>query len=70
MDYREELKLLQTEFVKLPIWVQKEKQRILIILEGRDTAGKGGAIRRFTRYLNPRHMRVVALPKPTEYEKG
>ena len=69
-DYKDELRKLQLELVKLQSWVQKHKQRVLIILEGRDTAGKGGAIRRFTRYLNPRTMRVVALPKPTEYEKG
>jgi polyphosphate kinase 2 len=70
MDYKEELRLLQTELVKLQKWVQDEKERVLIIIEGRDTAGKGGAIRRFTRFLNPRYMRVVALPKPTDYEKG
>ncbi|MFC1761648.1 polyphosphate kinase 2 [Planctomycetota bacterium] len=69
-DYKNELKDLQRELVKLQNWVQKQKKRVLIILEGRDTAGKGGAIRRFTRYLNPRAMRVVALPKPTGYEQG
>ena len=45
-------------------------RRVAIIFEGRDAAGKGGAIRRFTEHLNPRSMRVVALPKPTEMEKG
>jgi polyphosphate kinase 2 len=69
-EYKTELRKLQTELVKLQKWVQKEKRRIVIIFEGRDSAGKGGAIRRFVRYLNPRAMRVVALPKPTEYEKG
>lgn len=68
--YKEELRLLQVELVKLQKWVQQNGKRILIIFEGRDSAGKGGAILRFTRFLNPRAMRVVALPKPTEYEKG
>ena len=68
--YKSELRNLQIELVKLQKWVQKERKRLLIIFEGRDSAGKGGAIRRFTRYLNPRAMRVVAMPKPTEYEKG
>ena len=69
-QYKNELKILQVELVKMQKWVQKERQRIVILFEGRDSAGKGGAIRRFARYLNPRAMRVVALPKPTEYEKG
>lgn len=69
-NYKNELRKLQVELVKLQEWVQKHNKRVLIILEGRDTAGKGGAIRRFTRYLNPRAMRVVALPKPTEHERG
>jgi polyphosphate kinase 2 len=68
--YKNELRILQTELVKLQNWVQNTNQRILIIFEGRDAAGKGGAIRRFTRYLNPRSIRVVAMPKPTEYERG
>ena len=68
-NYKSELRQLQTELVKLQKWVQETQQRVLIIFEGRDTAGKGGAIRRFTRYLNPRAMRVVALPKPTEREQ-
>ena len=70
IEYKSELRNLQIELVKLQKWVQLEKKRLLIIFEGRDSAGKGGAIRRFTRYLNPRAMRVVAMPKPTEYEKG
>lgn len=68
--YRDELRLLQTELVRLQSWVAEERERLLIIFEGRDTAGKGGAILRFSRFLNPRAMRVVALPKPTETEKG
>lgn len=69
-EYKTELRNLQIELVKLQKWVQLKKKRLVIIFEGRDSAGKGGAIRRFTRYLNPRSVRVVALPKPTEYEKG
>ena len=68
--YKSELRDLQRELVKLQTWVQKHRKRVLIVLEGRDTAGKGGAIRRFTRYLNPRAMRIVALPRPTERERG
>lgn len=70
IEYKSELRNLQIELVKLQKWVQLEKKRLLIIFEGRDSAGKGGAILRFTRFLNPRAMRVIAKPKPTEYEKG
>lgn len=69
-EYKNELKDLQRELVKLQTWVQTQRKRVLIILEGRDTAGKGGAIRRFTRYLNPRAIRIVTLPKATECERG
>ena len=68
--YESELRDLQRELVLLQQSVQAEGRRLLIIFEGRDTAGKGGAIRRFTRHLNPRAMRVIALPKPTEEERG
>ena len=68
--YEEELKKLQIELVKLQRWVSKNKKRVAIIFEGRDAAGKGGNIRRFTEHLNPRAMRVVALTKPTEVERG
>lgn len=61
---------LQTEMVRMQGAIHENKQRLLIIFEGRDTAGKGGAIMRFVRFLNPRHYRIVALPKPTELEKG
>jgi polyphosphate kinase len=61
---------LQTEMVKLQYWVRENKQRILIVFEGRDSAGKGGAIMRFIRFINPRYYRVVALNKPTEIERG
>lgn len=68
--YEEELEKLQIELVKLQRWVQEKGARIAILFEGRDAAGKGGTIRRFTEHLNPRAMRVVALPKPTEEERG
>ena len=61
---------LQTELVKLQTHIQNENNRLLIIFEGRDTAGKGGGIMRFVRYLNPRWYRIVALNKPTEIEEG
>jgi len=68
--YEQELKGLQVELVKLQRWVQSNGERIAILVEGRDAAGKGGTIRRFTEHLNPRAMRVVALPKPTDEERG
>ncbi len=68
--YEEELRSLQVELVKLQRWVFKNKKRVVIIFEGRDAAGKGGTIRRFTEHLNPRSMRVVALTKPTGVERG
>lgn len=68
--YEQELRQLQVELVKLQRWVQSRGERIAILVEGRDAAGKGGTIRRFTEHLNPRAMRVVALPKPTDEERG
>jgi polyphosphate kinase 2 len=70
LQYEEELELLQIQLVKLQHWVQDKGERIAILYEGRDAAGKGGTIRRFTEHLNPRSIRVVALPKPTEVERG
>lgn len=70
LHYEEELSQLQVELVKLQRWVQDNGLRIAILFEGRDAAGKGGTIRRFTEHLNPRTMRVVALPKPTNEEQG
>ena len=70
LQYEKELKQLQVELVKLQQWVQKNNKRVAIIFEGRDAAGKGGSIRRFTEHLNPRSMRLVALTKPTETEQG
>lgn len=70
IEYERELVNLQVELVKLQRWVQDNKKRIAVIFEGRDAAGKGGTIRRFIEHLNPRTIRVVALPKPTEEETG
>jgi len=70
LTYEEDLRNLQIELVKLQQWVSKNKKRVAIIFEGRDAAGKGGNIRRFTEHLNPRSMRLVALTKPTEVELG
>lgn len=68
--YEEELRKLQIELIRLQKWVAKNKKRVAIIFEGRDAAGKGGNIRRFTEHLNPRSMRLVALNKPTDIERG
>jgi len=68
--YEAELLRLQTELVKLQEWVRAEGQRVVVVFEGRDAAGKGGTITRITQYLNPRVARVVALPAPTERERG
>ncbi|HHL53399.1 MAG TPA: polyphosphate kinase 2 [Flammeovirgaceae bacterium] len=70
LSYEKELRLLQIELVKMQQWVKKHRKRVAIIFEGRDASGKGGTIRRFVEHLNPRAMRVVALAKPTETEKG
>ena len=70
LQYEQELRKLQVELVKLQRDIQITDRRIAIVFEGRDAAGKGGAIRRFVEHLNPRSMRIVALPKPTEIEKG
>jgi polyphosphate kinase 2 len=70
LSYEEELEKLQIELVKLQQWIAKTKQRVAIIFEGRDAAGKGGSIRRFAEHLNPRSMRLVALNKPTDIERG
>ena len=61
---------LQVELLKLQAWVKETGQKVVILFEGRDAAGKGGAIKRFMEHLNPRGARVVALEKPTETEKG
>lgn len=70
IQYEKEKEKLQIELVKLQQWVKKNNKRVAVIFEGRDAAGKGGNIRRFTEHLNPRSMRLVALNKPTKVEKG
>ena len=69
LDYEKRLKKMQSELVKLQTWAIQNNERIIVVFEGRDAAGKGGAIRRITERINPRHVRIVALPKPTEEEK-
>ena len=66
----EALKKYQIELIKLQNYLEKENKRMIIIFEGRDASGKGGAIRRITRYMNNKHYRVVALGKPTETQKN
>lgn len=61
---------LQTEMVSMQNWLIRNGKRLVVICEGRDSAGKGGAIMRFIRYINPRFYRVVALNKPTDEERG
>ncbi len=68
--YEVHKKELQVELLKVQRWVRKTGQRVIVIFEGRDAAGKGGTIKRFMEHLNPRAARVVALEKPTEYERG
>ena len=70
LNYESKLKKLQVELRKLQEWVENRNEKVVIIFEGRDAAGKGGAIRRITQHLNPREFRVVALPKPTIEERG
>ncbi len=70
LRYEDRLAKLQKELIKLLNWVVENKKKVIIIFEGRDAAGKGGAIRRITENLNPRQHRVVALPKPDEVEAG
>jgi polyphosphate kinase 2 len=69
-DYEEQKFVLQAELLKLQAWVKSTRQRLVIVFEGRDAAGKGGAIKRFMEHLNPRGARVVALEKPSEVERG
>ncbi len=68
--YEKQKYRLQVELLKLQAWVKETGQRVVILFEGRDAAGKGGAIKRFMEHLNPRGARVVALEKPTEGERG
>jgi polyphosphate kinase len=68
-DYEKELTRLHVELVKWQEWIRHEGLKVVAIFEGRDAAGKGGAIKRITETLNPRYARVAALPAPTEREK-
>ena len=67
-EYEALLEPMQVELTRMAQWAQAKGQRILVLMEGRDTAGKGGAIKAISEHLNPRQCRVVALPKPTERE--
>ncbi|MBP6562612.1 MAG: polyphosphate kinase 2 [Neisseriaceae bacterium] len=68
-DYEKEMAILQMELLKLQNWVKDTGQRVVVLFEGRDAAGKGGTIKRFMEHLNPRGARVVALEKPSEKER-
>ena len=69
-NYERQKYRLQVELLKLQAWVKETGQKVVILFEGRDAAGKGGTIKRFMEHLNPRGARVVALEKPTEVERG
>lgn len=69
-EYDATLEALQIELVKVQFWLQATGKRVMAVFEGRDAAGKGGAIFAIRSYLNPRYARVVALTKPTETERG
>ncbi len=69
-EYESQKKLLQIELLKMQRWVQERGERIVMLFEGRDAAGKGGTIKRFMEHMNPRSARVVALAKPSEAETG
>lgn len=69
-SYEKQKYNLQVELLKLQAWVRNSQQKLVILFEGRDAAGKGGTIKRFMEHLNPRGARVVALEKPTGAESG
>ncbi|MCV2875054.1 polyphosphate kinase 2 [Rhodobacteraceae bacterium XHP0102] len=69
-EYEAEKVALQAELLKAQLWAQETGEKFVLLFEGRDAAGKGGTIKRFTEHLNPRLARVVALNKPSEREKG
>ncbi|WP_425074397.1 polyphosphate kinase 2 [Sagittula sp. S175] len=69
-SYEREKAKLQAELLKVQLWGLETGQKFVLLFEGRDAAGKGGTIKRFTEHLNPRHARVVALNKPTDEERG
>ena len=68
--YDKALLHLQEELVTMQQWIREERQRVVIVIEGRDAAGKGGVIKRITDYLNPRWCRIAALPAPSDREEG
>lgn len=68
--YETRLRELQAELIKVQHWVIANGKKVVIVFEGRDAAGKGGAIRRIAAHINPRHYRIIALPKPTSEEAG
>nr|WP_307828615.1 polyphosphate kinase 2 [Antrihabitans sp. YC2-6] len=68
-EYTRTVRLLQIEMLKMQSWVKDTGQRVVVLFEGRDAAGKGGTIKRFTKHLNPRGAQVVALSKPSERER-
>lgn len=70
LNHESKLEKLQEELIKLQQWVEAKGEKLVVIFEGRDAAGKGGAIRRITQHLNPRELNVVALSKPTDEEKN
>jgi polyphosphate kinase len=70
VNYQKKLEQLQVELIRLQTWAIEKEERIIVVFEGRDAAGKGGAIRRLTERINPRHMRIVALPKPTKDQQS
>ncbi|MFK8059796.1 MAG: polyphosphate kinase 2 [Polaribacter sp.] len=70
VNYQKKLEELQIELIRLQTWVIQNNERIIVVFQGRDAAGKSGAIRRLTERINPRHMRIVALPKPTADEQS
>ncbi len=69
-NYEKEKYMLQVELLKLQAWVKESRQKLMLVFEGRDAAGKGGTIKRFMEHLNPRGARVVALEKPSDVERG
>ena len=70
VNYQKRLKKLQVELIRMQTWAINNDERIIVVFQGRDAAGKGGAIRRITERINPRFMRIVALPKPTKDEQS
>ncbi|QGX97824.1 polyphosphate kinase 2 [Roseovarius faecimaris] len=69
-EYEEQKAQLQAELLKVQLWAQETGEKFVLLFEGRDAAGKGGTIKRFTEHMNPRTARVVALNKPTDEERG